>query len=104
MMYSRFRRVGALVVAVALLAPLGAVVLSPTALANDGRPTDVTWTCSAGSHTLAPDGSHLYPETGNGGYRSLHTDLYLVYDASTNRFLSGNHVVLTDKATQCLTS
>ena len=24
--------------------------------------------CSAGAHTLAPPGSHLYPETGNGGY------------------------------------
>jgi len=103
-MYSRSRRVGALVVAVALVAPLGAVLLPPSAVANDGRPTAVTGTCSAGSHTLGPDGSHLYPETGDGGYRSLHTDLYLVYDATTNRFLPGNHVVLTDRATQCLTS
>src|SRR5262249_57458869 len=23
--------------------------------------------CSAGAHTLAPPGSHLYPDTGNGG-------------------------------------
>ena len=23
--------------------------------------------CSVGSHTLAPPGSHLYPNTGNGG-------------------------------------
>ncbi len=28
----------------------------------------------------------------------------LVYDATANRFLPGNHVVLTDRATQCLTS
>ena len=28
----------------------------------------------------------------------------LVYDATSNQFLPGNHVVLTDRATQCLTS
>ena len=60
--------------------------------------------CSAGAHTLAPHGSHLYPDTGNGGYTSLHTDVHLVYDAASNRFLAGNHVTLTDRATQCLTS
>jgi aminopeptidase N len=46
----------------------------------------------------------MYPDTGNGGYTSLHTDVYLVYDATTNQFLPGNHVVLTDRATQCLSS
>jgi hypothetical protein len=60
--------------------------------------------CSAGAHTLAPPGSHLYPDTGNGGYTSVHTLVHLVYDATTNTFLSGNRVVLTDRATQCLTS
>ena len=60
--------------------------------------------CSAGAHTLSAPGSHVYPETGNGGYRSLHTDVHLVYDAASNRFLVGNHVTLTDRATQCLTS
>src|SRR5215470_11046701 len=60
--------------------------------------------CSAGAHTLAPPGSHLYPDTGNGGYTSLHTLVHLVYDAKANRFLPGNRVVLTDRATQCLTS
>ena len=39
---------------------------------------------------------------GNGGYTSLHTDVHLVYDAPSNQFLPGNHVVLTDRATQCL--
>ena len=34
---------------------------------------------------------------------SLHTDVHLVYDAPSNLFLPGNHVVLTDHATQCLT-
>ena len=60
--------------------------------------------CSAGAHTLAPPGSRLYPETGNGGYTSLHTLVQLVYNAGTNRFLPGNRVSLTDRATQCLTS
>ena len=59
--------------------------------------------CSAGAHTLAPAGSHVYPETGNGGYISLHTDVHMVYDAVPNRFLTGNNVVLSDRATQCLT-
>ena len=60
--------------------------------------------CSAGAHTLAPPGSRLYPDTGNGGYSSLHTLVHLVYDAKANRFLPGNRVVLTDRAAQCLTS
>src|SRR5215472_15755437 len=60
--------------------------------------------CSAGAHTLSAPGSHVYPETGNGGYRSLHTDVHLVYNAASNRFLPGSHVTLTDRATQCLTS
>jgi len=60
--------------------------------------------CSAGAHTLASPGSLLYPETGNGGYTSLHTLVHLVYNATTNKFLPGNRVVLTERATQCLTS
>jgi hypothetical protein len=60
--------------------------------------------CSPGARTLASFGSRLYPDTGNGGYISLHTSVDLVYDATTNVFLPGNHVVLTDRATQCLTS
>jgi aminopeptidase N len=46
----------------------------------------------------------MYPDTGNGGYTSLHSDVDMVYDAAANRFLPGNHVVLDDRATQCLTS
>ncbi len=40
--------------------------------------------CSPGAHTLSPPGSHVYPETGNGGYTSLHTLVHLVYDSATN--------------------
>jgi hypothetical protein len=46
----------------------------------------------------------MYPEVGNGGYKSVHTATHMVYDAATNRFLPGNHVDLTDRATQCLSS
>ena len=59
--------------------------------------------CTSGVHTLSHFGDHVYPETGNGGYRSLHTDVHMVYDAASNRFLTGNHVVMTNRATQCLT-
>ncbi len=60
--------------------------------------------CSAGGHSLSPHGARVYPETGNGGYRSVHTDVHMVYDAGRNTFLAGNNVALTDQATQCLTS
>ena len=69
-----------------------------------GAPAGETGHCSAGAHTLAPPGSRLYPDTGNGGYTSVHTLVHLVYDATTNQFLPGNGVTLTDRATQCLTS
>ncbi len=39
--------------------------------------------CSAGAHSLSPHGARVYPETGNGGYRSVHTDVHMVYDAGT---------------------
>src|SRR5207247_679204 len=58
---------------------------------------------ASGAHTLSHLGDHVYPETGNGGYVSVHTDIHMVYDATANQFLPGNNVVLTDRATQCLT-
>jgi hypothetical protein len=60
-------------------------------------------TCSSGAHSLSSFGAHVYPETGNGGYTSVHSDVYLTYDTASNLFLPGTHVVLTDRATQCLT-
>jgi hypothetical protein len=77
--------------------PAGA---SPTGASPAGRGGG----CSAGAHTLASPGSLLYPETGNGGYTSLHTLVHLVYNATANKFLAGNRVALTERATQCLTS
>jgi len=77
---------------------------SPAGASPAGASPAGTGGCSAGAHTLAPPGSHLYPETGNGGYTSLHTLVHLVYDAGANTFMPGNGVVLTDRATQCLTS
>jgi hypothetical protein len=74
------------------------------ALAGAGAAASDTELCSAGAHTLSAPGSHVYPDTGNGGYTSVHTDVHLVYDAPSNQFLPGNHVTLTERATQCLTS
>jgi hypothetical protein len=79
-----------------LAVPASASVTSSTAAGGSS--------CSAGAHTLAPPGSHVYSETGNGGYTSLHTLVHLVYNAKANKFLAGNRVELTDRATQCLTS
>jgi hypothetical protein len=59
--------------------------------------------CGPGARTLAAPGSALYPEAGNGGYASRHTDVNLVYDANGNRFLPGTNVELEVVATQCLT-
>jgi hypothetical protein len=71
------------------------------------RPVRVTAsaskTCSSGAHSLSSFGAHVYPETGNGGYTSLHSDVFITYDAATNLFLPGTRVVLSDQATQCLT-
>ena len=88
------------VTSVSALALAGAGLAGPTWAAAAGQ----GGACSAGAHTLSPPGAHVYPETGNGGYTSVHTAVHLVYDGATNRFLPGNHVVLTDRATQCLTS
>ena len=47
-------------------------------------------TCSSGGRTLAKPGSRLYPETGNTGYTSSHTDVNLVYDAPSNLLPAGH--------------
>lgn len=91
-----------------LLAASSCVVLvAGLAGAASGTPREAVHsrlvTCSSGAHTLSQPGDHVYPEMGNGGYLSLHTDVRMVYAAYPNRFLRGNHVVLTDRATQCLT-
>ena len=94
---ARHRLVSTVLTAAVSIAFVGVGVTSAgVAAAADG--------CSPGAHSLAPPGSHVYPETGNGGYTSVHTDVNMVYDAGTNMFLPGNNVVLTDQATQCLTS
>src|SRR5436305_5786319 len=59
--------------------------------------------CASGAHSLSPLGAHVYPETGNGGYTSVHSDVFLNYDTESNLFLPGTHVVHTDRAAQCLT-
>jgi hypothetical protein len=76
-----------------------AVVPPSSAAAQGSAPSN----CSSGARTLSHFGDHVYPDTGNGGYTSLHTDIHMIYDAPSNQFLPGNHVVLTLRATQCLT-
>jgi hypothetical protein len=94
--------------ALALAAPaLAGAVLPGSAQASTVSASTVsasTGRCGPGAHTLAAPGTRVYPETGNGGYTSVHTSVDLVYNAVANRFLPGNHVVLTDRATRCLTS
>ncbi len=84
--------------AAVLLSSLGSSL--PAAAAVGPSPSEAE--CSSGAHTLSPYGARLYPDTGNGGYTSVHTDVHMVYDAASNTFLAGNHVVLDERATQCL--
>jgi Peptidase family M1 domain len=80
---------------------LTALAVTPSAAAGPGPSAPPN--CSSGAHTLSHFGDHVYPETGNGGYRSVHTDVHMIYDAKANQFLPGNHVDLRVRATQCLT-
>ena len=73
---------------------LTALAVAPATVAAAPEP-NAPPNCSSGAHTLSHFGDHVYPETGNGGYTSLHTDVHMVYDAPSNQFLPGNHVVLT---------
>jgi hypothetical protein len=59
--------------------------------------------CSPGPRSLSNFGDRVYPDMGNGGYTSLHTDLYINYDTAANLFLPGTHADLTVQSTQCLT-
>src|SRR5499427_8880291 len=103
-MGGRWLRITVAMTSAGLVLP-GLGLASPAGAAQAGAaPARAAGHCSAGSHTLARPGSRMYPDTGNGGYTSLHTLVHLVYDAKANKFLPGNRVVLTDRATQCLTS
>ena len=60
-------------------------------------------TCSPGGRTLSQPGMRVYPEMGNTGYTSVHSDVNLIYDAPSNMFLPGTNVALQQRSTQCLT-
>src|SRR4051812_25598676 len=85
---------------IALAGLLAALVLLPTFRATDAAADPPS--CSSGAHSLSPAGGRLYPEMGNGGYSSLHTDLFLNYDAIANTFLPGTRADLQVRSTQCL--
>jgi hypothetical protein len=53
---------------------LAALAVIPTTTAAAGPSAGPN--CSSGAHTLSHYGEHVYPETGNAGYTSLHTDVY----------------------------
>ncbi len=58
--------------------------------------------CSPGARTLVKPGDRVWPELGNGGFQSIHSDVFINYDAVTNKFLPGTRVELMQKSTQCL--
>ena len=78
----------------------GAAVRLPAA--RTGARTAQAEPCGSGAHTLAPTGDRVYPDIGNGGYASVHSDVFINYDALTNLFLPGTHVDLQQRSTQCL--
>src|SRR5512136_2464736 len=92
------QRIQRLLFGLTIFAVVAGLALIPTApAAADSGP------CTSGAHTLSKYGDRVYPEMGNGGYTSRHSDITIVYDAATNAFLPGTHVDLTQQATQCLT-
>jgi hypothetical protein len=58
--------------------------------------------CTPGARTLVSPGDRVYPEAGNGGYQSVHSDVYLQYNAIADQLLPGTHVDLLQRSTQCL--
>jgi len=58
--------------------------------------------CTSGARTLSQPGDVIYPDAGNGGYKSVHSDVNLRYDADANLFKPGTYVDLTQLSTQCL--
>jgi hypothetical protein len=89
---------------VAAIAATLALLLAMTATPATADEGDVTAAedCSSGARTLSKPGDRVYPEMGNGGYVSEHTDLRIAYDTATNLFLPGTRADLVQRATQCL--
>ena len=85
---------------IALAGLLAAAVLLPSFKASSAAADPPS--CFAGARSLSTFGSRLYPEMGNGGYTSVHTDLRLNYDAIANLFLPGTRADLQVRSTQCL--
>lgn len=93
-----------LALAITMATAVGTVAFATPSWATSASAQVGNSNCSPGRRTLSGYRDHVYPETGNGGYVSVHTDVHLVYDAIHNRFLRGNQVALTDRATKCLTA
>ena len=69
---------------------------------RSGAKASAAEVCSPGAHTLVSPGDRVYPEAGNGGYKSVHNDVFLNYDAIADQLLPGTHVDLLQRSTQCL--
>ena len=95
-------RTRSITVAVATFA-LGMAVAIVPATADEGSSAAAAEDCSSGVRTLSKFGDRVYPEMGNGGYISEHTDLHINYDTATNLFLPGTRAALRQRSTQCLT-
>ena len=90
-------------VAVAIVVSLTAAGATGTTTAFGAGAAASLADCSSGARTLSTFGARVYPDQGNGGYKSVHTDLHIAYDTTANLFLPGTHADLTIRATQCLT-
>jgi hypothetical protein len=61
---------------IALAGVLAAAVLLPTFKTSSAAADPPG--CFAGARSLSTFGARVYPEMGNGGYTSLHTDLHTI--------------------------
>ncbi len=59
-------------------------------LRRQGRRTSPRRSARPGPRWLSPPGNRVWPDLGNSGYKSVHTDVFIVYDAPTDKFLPGN--------------
>src|SRR5258708_38351043 len=77
----------------------GIAAAPASAAPASGSPAPIKVACSAGAHTLAPAGSRLYPDTGNGGYTTPPTPGHAVHHATPNRVPPGNKGIPAAQAT-----
>src|SRR5258708_38187062 len=95
---SRRRPLITAVTSVSSVTLAGAGLAGPTWAAAGQGASGQGQACSAGAHTLSPPGAPVYPDTGNGGYTRVPTDVPPVYEAPADKIPPRHHVVLTRPA------